>query len=721
MSAVPTVYSVLAGCPVDADISSLRFAVVGASPLPQAVRDGFESATGIRLVEGYGLTEATCVSALSFPHHPRPGSVGQRLPYQQMKAVQVNADGDWADLPAGQVGVLAISGPTVFPGYVTGRTPGGPVLGGLGKLRDGWLDTGDLAWVAPDGFVHLVGRAKDLIIRGGHNIDPAVIEGVLLAHPAVTAAQAVGRPDLHAGEVPVAFVTLAPGATATPRSCVPGPATTCQSRRQPPGRSPCWMHCPSPSWASRSSPPCAPRPPERPSPTRSATSPRSPASGQRSRTVRSSPWSVWPEAPPRRRSGSPRPFRHHLEIGTAMTTTSILAGLLVVAFAALGSAKLAAVPAMRAKAEHVGFSVAAYRRIGFLEVLAVLGLIVGAFVPVIEAWPQGLLMLLGGDRRAPAQRRRHPRDRPGRRAGSGDPLLPASRGRRPAMSRSQRTSVDPIPVVIVGAGPVGATAATLLGQYGVDCLVLDRWDGVYPQPRAVPSTTRSTGSWCDSGSPSSSPLSRSTRGLQLVDRNHRVFAAFDRAGDRGRHGHPQANMFDQPELEHLMRTNLKDQTTVSLRGNVEVTDVAQDGQGRVRVDLTDRLTGEHESVLATYVLGCDGANSVVRAAIGATMEDLKFEQRWLVVDVASMVELDQWEGFTRSATPTAQRPTCGSGTPATAGSSGCCRARPPLTSGPPKLCGRLSSVRGSRASRTTSSTWCASRSTPSGAAGRRLA
>ena len=94
-------------------------------------------------------------------------------------------------------------------------------------------------------------------------------------------------------------------------------------------------------------------------------------------------------------------------------------------------------------------------------------------------------------------------------------------------------------------------------------------------------------------------------------------------------------MFDQPELEHLLRTNLKDQTTVSLRGNVEVTDVAQDGQGRVRVDFTDRLTGEHESVLATYVLGCDGANSVVRTAIGSTMEDLKFEQRWLVIDVDS--------------------------------------------------------------------------------------
>ena len=216
MSAVPTVYSILAGCPIDADISSLRFAVVGASPLPQAVRDGFEAATGVRLVEGYGLTEATCVSALSFPHHARPGYVGQRLPYQQVKTVQITPDGEWIDLPDGQVGLLAISGPTVFPGYVTDHGPDGPVLDGLGKLKDGWLDTGDLAWVDSDGFIHLAGRAKDLIIRGGHNIEPALIEGALLAHPAVTAAQAVGRPDMHAGEVPVAFVTLASGATATP-------------------------------------------------------------------------------------------------------------------------------------------------------------------------------------------------------------------------------------------------------------------------------------------------------------------------------------------------------------------------------------------------------------------------------------------------------------------------------------------------------------------------
>jgi fatty-acyl-CoA synthase len=111
--------------------------------------------------------------------------------------------------------VLAISGPTVFPGYVVGRTGDGYVLDGLGKLVDGWLDTGDLARVDADGFVYLAGRAKDLIIRGGHNIDPTIVEDALLAHPQVTAASAVGRPGAYAGEVPVAYVTLAPAATVT--------------------------------------------------------------------------------------------------------------------------------------------------------------------------------------------------------------------------------------------------------------------------------------------------------------------------------------------------------------------------------------------------------------------------------------------------------------------------------------------------------------------------
>lgn len=215
MSAVPTVYAVLAQCPIAADISSLRYAMVGASPLPPAVRESFQAHTGVTLVEGYGLTEATCATARSFPEWPRPGAVGQRMPYQHVKVVRIAADSTWTELPSGATGVLIISGPTVFGGYVTGRDARGHVLDGLGTLTDGWLNTGDLAHIDDDGFIHLHGRAKDLIIRGGHNIDPAIIEDALLTHPQVTAAGAVGRPDVHAGEVPVAYVALAAGAEVT--------------------------------------------------------------------------------------------------------------------------------------------------------------------------------------------------------------------------------------------------------------------------------------------------------------------------------------------------------------------------------------------------------------------------------------------------------------------------------------------------------------------------
>ncbi|MCW2626349.1 MAG: acyl-CoA synthetase (AMP-forming)/AMP-acid ligase [Mycobacterium sp.] len=146
---------------------------------------------------------------------PRPGSVGQRLPYQRAKTISIDDNGRWHDLAVGEVGHLVISGPTVFPGYVMNRGSDGFVLDGNGKFVDGWLDTGDLAWIDHEDFVRLTGRAKDLIIRGGHNIDPAMIEDALLAHPELTGAAAVGRPDEHAGEVPVAYVKVVAGAPAT--------------------------------------------------------------------------------------------------------------------------------------------------------------------------------------------------------------------------------------------------------------------------------------------------------------------------------------------------------------------------------------------------------------------------------------------------------------------------------------------------------------------------
>src|SRR6185437_6651070 len=202
MSAVPTVYSALMQVPVDADISSLTVPIVGAAPLPSAVRDGFARHAGRRLLEGYGLTEATCASTWNRPGADRPGSVGQALPGQQVKAVRVGADGSWQDCAPGEAGVLVIGGPAVFPGYVTDPRDGSPRVSRGATVRDGWLDTGDLGHVDADGYVYLTGRAKDLIIRGGHNIDPRVIEEALLGHPGMTEAAAVGLPDAHAGEVP---------------------------------------------------------------------------------------------------------------------------------------------------------------------------------------------------------------------------------------------------------------------------------------------------------------------------------------------------------------------------------------------------------------------------------------------------------------------------------------------------------------------------------------
>jgi 2-polyprenyl-6-methoxyphenol hydroxylase-like FAD-dependent oxidoreductase len=209
------------------------------------------------------------------------------------------------------------------------------------------------------------------------------------------------------------------------------------------------------------------------------------------------------------------------------------------------------------------------------------------------------------------------------------------------------STITHVPVVIVGAGPTGIIAATLLAQYAVPTLILDRWADVYPRPRAVHLDDEIYRVIARLGvADEFAAISRPTLGLRLLDngsRRSRVLAEFVRDTALSSNGFPQANMFDQPELESLLRANLKRYDGADLRGDAEVTGVANHG-ATVRVTFTDRTDGREHVIAADYVLGCDGANSVVRAQIGSAMRDLNFEQRWLVVDVASDADLGQWEG-----------------------------------------------------------------------------
>jgi fatty-acyl-CoA synthase len=215
-SGVPTLYGSLLDVPVgEHDISSLEYGLCGAAPMPVELLRIFQHRTGIRILEGYGLTEGTCVSSVNPPlGERRVGSIGLRLPGQAMKAVVLDETGRYVrDCAADEVGQLLISGPNVFVGYTQPEQNSGIWM----ELGDGgrWLNTGDLGRCDPDGYFWLTGRKKELIIRGGHNIDPAAIEEPLHRHPAVQIAAAVGRPDMHAGELPVAYVQLKPGTSAT--------------------------------------------------------------------------------------------------------------------------------------------------------------------------------------------------------------------------------------------------------------------------------------------------------------------------------------------------------------------------------------------------------------------------------------------------------------------------------------------------------------------------
>ncbi|HSO97405.1 MAG TPA: AMP-binding protein [Solirubrobacteraceae bacterium] len=208
-SAVPTIYAMLTGLPAEVrpDTASLRCAVCGAAPMPAAAIGEFEDRYGVRILEGYGQSEGTVVTTANpLSGVRKPGTVGLPLPGQEVRVVGEDDE----PLPSGQVGEVTVRGPNVMRGYL------GKPEETAETLRGGWLHTGDLGRFDGDGYLVLVDRLKDMIIRGGENIYPKEIEDALYAHPSVADAAVVGRPDPLFGEEPVAFVVLRPGLAAKP-------------------------------------------------------------------------------------------------------------------------------------------------------------------------------------------------------------------------------------------------------------------------------------------------------------------------------------------------------------------------------------------------------------------------------------------------------------------------------------------------------------------------
>ncbi len=218
MITVPTAMSALMQRPVNADISSLKLAFCGSAPLPLELYRRFEEAAGVNICEGYGLTEATCLVSINPPDgEKKVGSIGIPFPYTDVRIVDVATQTDSA---ANDIGEICVSSPGVYDGKTYTEAAKNKDLFYPGEdsplnANRQYLRTGDLGRIDEDGYLWITGRAKDLIIRGGHNIDPAEIEEALAGHPAVAFAGAIGQPDMHAGEIPCAFVELVDGATVT--------------------------------------------------------------------------------------------------------------------------------------------------------------------------------------------------------------------------------------------------------------------------------------------------------------------------------------------------------------------------------------------------------------------------------------------------------------------------------------------------------------------------
>jgi len=210
---VPTMYILLVNCPELAkyDLSSIRFCVSGAAPLPPDVQKKFMDLTGGVLIEGYGLTEASPVTHVN-PIDPtmktvKKGSIGLTLPDTEAKIADLETGA--RDLSVGEVGELVVRGPQVMKGYW--RKPKETAE----ALKDGWLYTGDIAKMDGEGYFYIIDRKKDLIKYKGYSVYPREVEDILYEHPAVKLCAVVGKPDPVAGEIPKAFIVLKEGTKTT--------------------------------------------------------------------------------------------------------------------------------------------------------------------------------------------------------------------------------------------------------------------------------------------------------------------------------------------------------------------------------------------------------------------------------------------------------------------------------------------------------------------------
>jgi long-chain acyl-CoA synthetase len=205
-SGVPTIFTMLAALPAEVrpDTSSVRFAVCGAAPAPAELLAQFEDRYGFPLIEGYGLSEGTCGSAINPVAGPRrAGTVGAPFPGQEIRIVDRGGE----EVAPGVDGEVLVRGPNVMRGYLGRPEETARVI------VDGWLHTGDVGHLDEDGYLTLVGRSKDMIIRGGENIYPKEIEDVLAGEPSVLEAAVIGVPDEKWGERVVAYVQPWPGET----------------------------------------------------------------------------------------------------------------------------------------------------------------------------------------------------------------------------------------------------------------------------------------------------------------------------------------------------------------------------------------------------------------------------------------------------------------------------------------------------------------------------